>query len=40
MFAETAVPNSSNQYRLLRPISIVLLGLFQGLGQDQSLNYI
>ena len=40
MFADTAVSNSSSQYRLLRPINIVLLGLAQGLDQDQSLNYI
>lgn len=40
MFAGTVVPKGSNQYRLLRPISIVLLGLLQGLNQDQSLNCI
>ena len=32
MFAEIAVPNGSNQYRLLIPISIVLLSLLQGLN--------
>lgn len=37
MLAETAVPNSSSQYRFLRPISRVLHGLLQGLDQDQSL---
>jgi len=35
MFADIAAPNRSSQYRLIRTISIVLLGLLQGLNRNQ-----